>query len=555
MTKFRPMSENASSGIPWGNAWAHVAGFALLLAFTNLQSLLNIQVPSLPATLALPYNPLVVERLLEVATFLAVAMGCRRLTGLAERRALVWCCAAVCAASVVCKGVSAVWNPVAVAVATPAFWCLSDGIAGSVLWMCWIEQYARIDMRHVLPYYLAANVVQAALSLALGMDPALPPVLVLIALLPLASALLLPKAMRAVEDEPFAQGEAIADARPFPAVPVVLMAVFSFSNVFARDVLPSEDRVYATAGVIVCLVMLLAVLGRGNGRFGVWSLYGVAFPLALAGLFGLLLDGAAWGVAASLCTHAGEALFGVFICGALCNITFRYGTNPLLLFGFAKAAESLAGLLGALCAFSSDEWTANGFTLAVGLMALSLAVCYVMLTRAPSGEITWGVVPAPGAGRPSAAVGGGGSAGGDAAGGAVREVAGVFSAHGRRGSAASSVSGSGGAAGPRGVDGPVGMGCSGAMGISGSMGIPGAMGIERLRALCSRASYEFGLTRREEEVLVLLAQDRAAQQIEDELCVSNSTVKSHTHAVYRKMGLHSRAELVEYVENMAAKGV
>lgn len=57
MTKFRPMSENASSGIPWGNAWAHVAGFALLLAFTNLQSLLNIQVPSLPATLALPYNP------------------------------------------------------------------------------------------------------------------------------------------------------------------------------------------------------------------------------------------------------------------------------------------------------------------------------------------------------------------------------------------------------------------------------------------------------------------------------------------------------------------
>lgn len=36
-----------------------------------------------------------------------------------------------------------------------------------------------------------------------------------------------------------------------------------------------------------------------------------------------------------------------------------------------------------------------------------------------------------------------------------------------------------------------------------------------------------------------------AQQIEEALCVSNSTVKSHTHAVYQKMGLHSRAELIE----------
>jgi len=36
-----------------------------------------------------------------------------------------------------------------------------------------------------------------------------------------------------------------------------------------------------------------------------------------------------------------------------------------------------------------------------------------------------------------------------------------------------------------------------------------------------------------------------AQQIEDALCVSNSTVKSHTHAVYQKISVHSRAELIE----------
>ena len=43
-------------------------------------------------------------------------------------------------------------------------------------------------------------------------------------------------------------------------------------------------------------------------------------------------------------------------------------------------------------------------------------------------------------------------------------------------------------------------------------------------------------------------QDMTAQQIEGSLCVSNSTVKSHTHAVYQKIGVHSRSELIEKLE-------
>ena len=43
-------------------------------------------------------------------------------------------------------------------------------------------------------------------------------------------------------------------------------------------------------------------------------------------------------------------------------------------------------------------------------------------------------------------------------------------------------------------------------------------------------------------------QDMTAQQIEGSLCVSNSTVKSHTHAVYQKIGIQSRFELIEKLE-------
>ena len=55
-------------------------------------------------------------------------------------------------------------------------------------------------------------------------------------------------------------------------------------------------------------------------------------------------------------------------------------------------------------------------------------------------------------------------------------------------------------------------------------------------------------SRREEEVPGLLMQDMTAQQIEGTLCVSNSTVKSHTHAVYQKIGIQSRFELIEKLE-------
>ena len=55
-------------------------------------------------------------------------------------------------------------------------------------------------------------------------------------------------------------------------------------------------------------------------------------------------------------------------------------------------------------------------------------------------------------------------------------------------------------------------------------------------------------SRREEKVLSLPMQDTTAQQIEDTLCASNSTVKSHTHAVYQKIGIQSRFELIEKLE-------
>lgn len=68
---------------------------------------------------------------------------------------------------------------------------------------------------------------------------------------------------------------------------------------------------------------------------------------------------------------------------------------------------------------------------------------------------------------------------------------------------------------------------------------------------CAAVSREAGLTRREEEVLLLLALDRSASQIEQALCITNATVKTHTQSVYRKLNVHSRKEIVHLLSHPA----
>lgn len=61
---------------------------------------------------------------------------------------------------------------------------------------------------------------------------------------------------------------------------------------------------------------------------------------------------------------------------------------------------------------------------------------------------------------------------------------------------------------------------------------------------CATISEQFGLTRREEDVLLLLAQRKTVPDIERELFISNSTAKTHCKNIYKKLGIHKREELL-----------
>ena len=70
-------------------------------------------------------------------------------------------------------------------------------------------------------------------------------------------------------------------------------------------------------------------------------------------------------------------------------------------------------------------------------------------------------------------------------------------------------------------------------------------------ASCARLARVGKLSRRETDVLKLIARGRSTPRIQDKLHLSSNTVNTHTSHIYQKLGVHSRQELLDLVEQTA----
>lgn len=66
----------------------------------------------------------------------------------------------------------------------------------------------------------------------------------------------------------------------------------------------------------------------------------------------------------------------------------------------------------------------------------------------------------------------------------------------------------------------------------------------RIRGL----AHDYGLSPREAEIFGLLAKGRTVPYIAEELTLANSTVTTHVRGLYRKLDVHNRQELLDFVE-------
>lgn len=66
-------------------------------------------------------------------------------------------------------------------------------------------------------------------------------------------------------------------------------------------------------------------------------------------------------------------------------------------------------------------------------------------------------------------------------------------------------------------------------------------------ALLDGIAERFGLSERERDVFVLLAEGRSSARIQEDLCIAAGTVNYHTRNIYQKLGVHSRQEVIDLV--------
>lgn len=343
----------------------------------------------------------------------------------------------------------------------------------AVLYLLWLELYARMDLPHVLLYFSLVHLISSALSFMLMFVEATWFVLSVLAALPLVSARMLSCSSRRSSSASFMRGEPPVSGWSFPAKPVILLASFTFANKFVRHFLAVDLRGMALLGVIAaaCLVLALRpVLDKSGAR----PLYALSFPLVVAGSLSVLVALPGFGIAGALLTNAAYTLFSIFTTVLLSSVSYRYGVNSLWLFGYAQAAASVGSFGAGILWLRVDFVTHDPMllTLTVAVVVVVFSCLYAMFGGDSDRAEEWGITQANGL-----------------------ERAGVVS----------------------------------------------------LEERCARLARQYGLTRREEEVALRLAQGALFVQIEADLCISNSTLKTHARHIYAKVGVAGRKELVDVI--------
>ena len=70
-------------------------------------------------------------------------------------------------------------------------------------------------------------------------------------------------------------------------------------------------------------------------------------------------------------------------------------------------------------------------------------------------------------------------------------------------------------------------------------------------AICARAAQEFDLTRREQDMLLLLSQEHTYAEISQALFLSPNTVKTHVRSLYKKINSKERAKIKQAIRELS----
>lgn len=297
--------------------------------------------------------------------------------------------------------------------------------------------------------------------------------------------------------------------RSYPWRMVLVIAFFAFAVGINRVHSTPLIDVFGAglAGVIITACTALAAV-----RVNPFVLYRTIIPVMLAGMLISILAGP-HSLPAQIAANASYAFAHLLLTLLLCDKAYRFGTPILFTYGIGRACMGAAYLLGTLCAEALESWLSFN-------PLFSVEVLYgIVLLGSIVAILSWV------SGREYLEAFHGGTTGagesGDAEACDRAAAAPVPDAGAAVVPAAPSLSG----------------------GVSRTALLQAMIGRR-----CERIAAEYRLSKRESEILVLLAWGKSSRRIEETLCLSPNTVKTHVRHIYAKLGIHSRAELDALVD-------
>ena len=255
---------------------------------------------------------------------------------------------------------------------------------------------------------------------------------------------------------------------------------------------PTEVFAREGAVIVLCVgaigVLIAYVVNRGDAVRGARQVYSGLMVLGVA-----MMLATCFGFDIAYLSVGKESLWLVFSC-FMAYLAFRYDFSPVRIFAIGQGVYFLASTVGwaggaALAPYYGDVMVRMGVGIGLTFMVIVVLV-YVFPEIDLKRVMAWSVD-------------------GDRVGHAATQGAGM-------------PAGASAAAAPSGATAP-------------------AVGIGRA------TDARYGLSARELEILDLFAQGRSANWIADNLTISKNTVRSHLRAIYTKLDVHTRQELLDFL--------
>lgn len=403
-------------------------------------------------------------------------------------------------------------------------------VARVCLMVCWWERLTAYSLKDMWLLLGCAIVLSSLFSLIPPLAPeALGDCLVTAA--PFVSTVLLPvRGGREGDGAPEPVGEGLSLRVMLRAVPWALVIVLGLVNIPSEalvifemmgDVEGSGDAnllVNTATRVFVNLAALL--LAYFAVRVDVNLTFGVVVLIVMVASFLLALDvDASFSILHTAC-RIGSEMMRYVIVYMLFSAVVKQRTPALFCFSFMMFAHSAGSFVGAVVAFglARDLTVVALLFMSVLLAALLLVIVAMRRSMLMAASRTASAADV-GAGSDGAAF----AAHVATEAGATPSAEGVLSAEGMP-----EVSGA----------------CSDASAASAASA---AAPVDAERAFAEH----YGLTQREYEVLCLWLRGRTAAYIEEQLCISKYTVKTHVNHIYEKTGVNSKEGLISLAESFA----